>query len=479
MIENIEEKRKQLIEIGEVLKKRYHGIDGVIDQIIEKIEVWYTFDDVLYKPTIINLWGMTGCGKTNLIRDLVKMINFYESYCEVDVSRNQMSVDKAPVTNDWKWRRRDNLSDWSIAGRLFGVLDSPEDKGVLLIDEFPKIKTHQENNRFSDVWNLLSDGRLGTGQSLLSTYDNFIEDIEELFTRFTSDEATRMYRDSLNPPREDAFPNPFSNPLKNPNNPNTSPVDMFRPGMIEDFKRIAKHVRIDDLQPIFDFHNFSQFSKYPYGVSNIIYENLRKGIITIDELFNLGGFWYARPMVEIVKKIRKGVADKLSCTTGKDPLVFSKLLVFITGNVDKLYGDGAKDITISANDLHEKTLKLTVDDLKNVLIKEMFTPEEVARLGSNHIIYPSLNQSAFENIITDQLKLIEDDTFKTTNVKVSLRAKKFVDHVYNASVVASQGARPAISGLQTVISTYLPKLVKAALVGKMASISITSFKEFK
>ena len=77
-----EDKRKNLETAKENLKKHFVGLDNIIDKIIEKLTAWYLFPEILTRPLVINLWGMTGVGKTDLImiRDLTLRISrFYNS----------------------------------------------------------------------------------------------------------------------------------------------------------------------------------------------------------------------------------------------------------------------------------------------------------------------------------------------------------------------------------------------------------------
>ncbi len=68
---NIEEYRKTLLEKKNLLdsaivqlKSEFIGIDNVIDQIADAIGSWLFFPEMQEKPVIINLWGLTGIGKT-------------------------------------------------------------------------------------------------------------------------------------------------------------------------------------------------------------------------------------------------------------------------------------------------------------------------------------------------------------------------------------------------------------------------------
>lgn len=131
------------------VKERFVGIDGVIDELCDAIAIWYTMPEVLSRPVIVNLWGMTGVGKTDLVRRLVQCLDIQERFVEIELNNGD--------TTSWYT---------SVASRLddSGVLDG--DPPVLLFDEIQRFNTLDSegkpltSTKFSDFWELLSDGRL-------------------------------------------------------------------------------------------------------------------------------------------------------------------------------------------------------------------------------------------------------------------------------------------------------------------------------
>jgi ATP-dependent Clp protease ATP-binding subunit ClpA len=71
-LKRIKSRRKALQKIAKELKGDFVGLDEIIDEIIRNIEVWYVMPEVITRPVIVNLWGMTGVGKTDLVRRLVR-----------------------------------------------------------------------------------------------------------------------------------------------------------------------------------------------------------------------------------------------------------------------------------------------------------------------------------------------------------------------------------------------------------------------
>jgi hypothetical protein len=145
----VAERQQRLVAARGELKSYFIGIDGVIDDLCDSIAVWYTMPEVLTRPVIVNLWGMTGVGKTDLIRRLVAALDIQERFVEVELSNGDSTT----------WHT-------SVASRL---ADSPAMRGepaMLLFDEIQRFNTIDQdgkpltNTKFSDFWELLSDGRL-------------------------------------------------------------------------------------------------------------------------------------------------------------------------------------------------------------------------------------------------------------------------------------------------------------------------------
>ena len=56
------------------LKKEFIGIDQQIDNLVDLIRPWYNNPELYDSPCIINLWGMTGHGKTSLVNRIIDLL---------------------------------------------------------------------------------------------------------------------------------------------------------------------------------------------------------------------------------------------------------------------------------------------------------------------------------------------------------------------------------------------------------------------
>jgi Peptidase family M41/ATPase family associated with various cellular activities (AAA) len=131
------------------LKAQFIGIDGVIDELVDGIRIWYLLPDLLTRPVIVNLWGMTGVGKTDLVRRLVKAIGFSDRFLEIELNTTDSSSYQPGVSS---------LMDSN------GLADAKP--AVVLFDEIQRFNTIDTEGKpmpvtkCSDFWELLSDGRL-------------------------------------------------------------------------------------------------------------------------------------------------------------------------------------------------------------------------------------------------------------------------------------------------------------------------------
>ncbi len=144
------EERKNTLEIARTeLKQYFVGIDEIIDNLLDYIQIWYLLPELLSRPIIVNLWGMTGVGKTDLVRKLVKILNFQDRFIEIELS----NID----STSW------NTSVAAIMGSN-GLSD--EKPSIILFDEIQRFNTLNpdgtpiQSTKYTDFWELLSDGKL-------------------------------------------------------------------------------------------------------------------------------------------------------------------------------------------------------------------------------------------------------------------------------------------------------------------------------
>jgi Peptidase family M41/ATPase family associated with various cellular activities (AAA) len=131
------------------LKTHFVGIDDTIDSLLDYIQIWYLLPDILTRPIIVNLWGMTGVGKTDLVRRLVKILDFQDRFTEVELS----NIDSTSWSS-------------SVAAILNSNGSNDSKPAIVLFDEIQRFNTLNpdgtpiQSTKFTDFWELLSDGKL-------------------------------------------------------------------------------------------------------------------------------------------------------------------------------------------------------------------------------------------------------------------------------------------------------------------------------
>ena len=62
--EDVREKNKLVDSAIVQLKKEFVGIDEQIDSVMNNVRVWFLYPQLQTSPCVVNIFGMTGCGKS-------------------------------------------------------------------------------------------------------------------------------------------------------------------------------------------------------------------------------------------------------------------------------------------------------------------------------------------------------------------------------------------------------------------------------
>ncbi|MBT1697037.1 hypothetical protein KK083_09140 [Fulvivirgaceae bacterium PWU4] len=403
--------RKQKLEqVKSELKAKFLGLDGIIDEVTSLIMPWYLFPEAQLRPTIINLWGLTGSGKTALVQAFVEQLEYRKFYSHIDMG--EFESDSAT---------------W-IKNILTDDLDFFHEKPALIcLDEFQFARTLDGNNnelgkdKLRVIWDLLDSGKIeyipGQGTYYLFRAENCLRRIDKAIKEGVTLANGRIEYGL------DRFSTIFSGFFFDYNDRShaTQDENYF---MSDDF--------VNGMFYLFDDDECSR---------DHIKEMVKAS--TLDALKIL---------------ITKGMHTRPATKT----LDLSHCLIFVLGNLDEAYTMSHNmNPDISADEFHEQTSKITIADIKRALRKR-FRPEQIARLGNNHVIYKSFNNAQFRLLIRQELQRIADFVLQQFRWKVSFD-ESVVNIVYAEGVFPAQGTRPVLTTVKNLIESRISSVVVSIL----------------
>ena len=405
--------RNEILKKGRILqyansklKEEFVGIDNIIDEVIDLISTWYLYPELQERPVIINLWGLTGTGKTALVKRL-------SYYLECDNKCYNFNIEE--LINSYRGLEQ-------ILEELH--INRNESPIILAFDEFQFARTINEdgleinNQTISLIWNLLDSGKFQ-----YTSLNNDIFQIKSLIRKIKYFLNNGLdCNNGLLKKQKGVF---ISN-----NKINKEVRDFYE----ENKENLNGEVRI---VPKY-FHKIIMYiMNEKYLTTSALIDDLKKldGYQTIDFL-----------KYTIDYELRPKIID---C---------SKALIFVIGNLDEAYKISKNFNTdVSADEFHEISLDITVPIIKKALQKR-FRNEQIARLGNSHIIYPAFNKDSFYKIIDLELDKIALKFFNKQNVKLEFD-KSIKDLIYREGVYPTQGTRPIFTTIHNIINSKLGKVV--------------------
>ncbi len=378
------ERQQKLYRVRDEMKAFFIGIDSVIDELFESIRVWYVLPELLSRPVIVCLWGMTGVGKTDLVRRMVRGLEFQDRFCEIELSNGDSTQYFSSVSTILQ---RQGLND--------------EKPSVVLFDEIQRFNTLDENQvpltntKFTDFWELLSDGRLAR------------RDREDLDFQLSN----LMYSAAEN---------------RRARQKDTS-VEVGRLGIWEA-------------------------------------QSLKRNFNLEGEVDDIANRTYEELMATVQNQRKK--------KTIFEPVSYAKSLFVIGGNLDDAFtmASMSDDADLDADIFHAFTQKVTVINVKQSLARR-FKPEQVARFGNVHLIYPSLKKAEFMQLIGREVERVKAGILKMTGVTVSID-DSVSHHIYRNGVFPAQGVRPVFSSVADILESNLVFFTLEAVFAGVKSFTL-------
>jgi hypothetical protein len=411
--EAVQNREQSLSKAVIQLKKEFIGIDGIIDEVADLISPWWLFPENQMRPLIINLWGMTGSGKTELIKRLCHLLDYQNFLLRFDMGEfgNNSSFLKFTLTRQ--------LVQFSGT--------SP----VILLDEFQFAKTKDEegkevnNTALRIIWDLLDSGEL------------MYEPDGNSYYLMRAKKAIEILKSAV----------------KN--------------GAQAKNGIVTKGAK--DLYQVLSEFNFGyQDSSIDRADGNIPFKDEE---ILISDVFCTGVYEMNTevfPSWRNVQKFIKELSDLpavIDFITGllESQFAFkkmdlSKCLIFVVGNLDEAFSMSNNiNPDIDADEFRRFTLKINIADIKTAL-QRRFRNEQIARLGNNHLVYHAFSNKNFEDLISMHLKKFSNTVKQKFGLKVQF-SKNVHKLVYSEGVFPTQGVRPVISTIRHLIESNISKII--------------------
>ncbi len=396
---NLYKKRKLLDNAILQLKEEFIGIDPVIDQITTAITSWYFFPEMQERPIIINLWGLTGIGKTSLIKRLATLIGYSEHYFRFDLGE---------CTSNY----------FDIQDTFKDIYENCDGEPVIIgLDEFQLARTINEDQEEIDrasiraVWDLLDSGKFDVVnfEYNISWFHKLIKKLDLAIYKGVEVQKgiitkhVDIYWDIINP----------------------------RDKPDEDSNDAVPFISDDELETIFNL------TDHLFLIKSEIREKLNEmdGEESIDYMIYL-----------YKESIKPKTVD---CT---------KALIFVMGNLDEVYTMSRNfNPDMSANEFHRQSKEITITEVKQALLNR-FRSEQIARLGNNHIIYPAFDEGSFYEIIRLELEKIEKKVADIYGLKMTF-SEEVKRLIYEEGVYPTQGTRPVFTTVHQIVNTRLGKIL--------------------
>ena len=403
----IHEQRQKLQTVAKQLKLEFVGLEKIIDQVIEGVTAWACVPGVQERPTIISLWGLTGVGKSSLVRRLVELMQW---------------SDRLTVFDCGELKSSNNLSERLLHFAHDEKLNAP----IFLLDEFQRGFTVEEGKEvYGDglLWDWLDTGVMWD-LSHISQLSNAYADVRKLRQCLEMGIGVK---------------------------------DGKVQGDVKLFRSITEDRDYDFFEELMVGKNSRSIERKPFFVRFRIYEylsdyNPRKW----KTAFAVSQYTQGMTGVEIVDFLEREITELLV----PQKIDTRAALVFVAGNLDDAY-DMAMDVDVDsdADVLQARSRLIGLPEIKEALLKR-YRPEQIARLGNRHIIYPAFGRSEYQQIIAAQVNKVLGKFSSKLHLAFEVDSS-LLDIIYSEGVAPAQGVRPVLSTVDQLVTNRIPTIYLA------------------
>ena len=437
------------------LKKEFVGIDKQINEIMSSVRSWYLFPELQSRPVIVNIWGLSGTGKTSLVKRITELLEVDEytayfnfaSICEATSFANEARIREEVPQN------RSNIVFIYDEFQYANTLDTVQKKEIA------------GKQGLKPFWELLDTGIINKSLDFYDTsriYQiiSFLEIICERCPMIIENGVwvnAEECINSIDPSYRKYVLKCFHVPdsVWKKLNQDTSinglncvqPLTEVMSGIEDECYNENEPCRISFKDDFFinEFY-FDRILNITAAIDPKNYRDLTE--MKLKDMFKRFDFNMFVDFIEgLKKKMLKGYE-----------MNYSSSIIFVIGNLDEAYNMSFNsDPDMSPDQFRKITEKISVSDIKDAL-KERFRNEQIARLGNTHIIYPSFSQKNFEDIITLNLERYNHDVKEMTGYDIRFH-ESLKKAIYNEGVYPTHGTRPIFSTIHEMVKSQLPGIM--------------------
>ena len=456
--EDFIKKNKLIDDIIIQLKKEFVGIHKQIDEIMGVVRTWYLFPDLQTRPVVVNLWGMTGTGKTQLTKRITEMLDMEEDL----IYFNFASISEC--------------TSWDIENQIEEETTTSGSKHIIVYDEFQYANTLDPSSgcevdkrtALKPFWELLDSG------TIRKKYETYVSgkifEMISYFNRINNNTPIRIvdgvWVNGFDCMKE--YDQYIVRKVTNYFSYASLKSEFFNSENTEEKGEMPNYFNNSEKKSRFNFKEKDFFlTDFALDTLFTCYSHASKKCITAIEFYTMlskmDDVEFLSFLIDLSTRSKKGFM-----------MDFSQSIVFIIGNLDEAYQISFDvDPDMSPNQFREITNEMNVVDIKAALRKR-FRNEQIARMGNTHIIYPSFSQQDFEDLITMKLNEFNNDAKRLIG-KELVFDRSINEILYKEGVYPTHGTRPLFSTVHELVKTPLSSIIQTIMDNNIEEYDVIKY----